>query len=705
MAQFRATAGEDFINPTTGQTVNFTQEQLDADEALGFLSEQFVPLSEAPTEAPEPEKLLNFNPESTGFVVPPEVFAARQQLANQTPAVVEPAVTPVTTSPTVEPGQEAGGEVTAAAGPGAGLPPSGSNLLQIVNETNPELFANRDFINGAFQAFAGRNATAAELNRFAGKKVGSAREAISALGRSGAGFKTGPAAGEDGTFDGETLGGGGLLFPELEEFTDVDSFVKSAIQLEEKMFEAAELPEAVRLREKREKLLTELEVDTTKLVDESKRKEELLKEQGVLENESKIQELRLQIAQKVGEYLQGEENIGNQLVAARTRRGRLGALMRQKAVDIGILQSEEAARMQNIELAEQIVDRTIELEFGPIRQEIENLSNFLDVNAALLTEAETKEANRLKGIVTQRTNLLNIQIAEKQSNMDLRSALAKEGLDVNGVDMNKSFAENLSAASGVIRTEILRREAREERLIGVRASASGGGKKTSEETLVEFQDRLNASRGEDGHVNTALYKAIEQEFVLKGGTREGFRAVFTPADNLNPEDASADEFRADPDDPDFSETDLDFLADQFNKTGEIPIQTDDVKLVRDLTARAEQRKFVSGAQEAGINTVDEAEALIRQRMAGGAQRGPGGTTINEPVAGAGQAVRELNAAGVDPGLTRQALTNITNEKDPLIKRAAREILESNLLEPGVTGFPRVSSEPVFSFFSNLFSDF
>ena len=54
-------------------------------------------------------------------------------------------------------------------------------LQQQVLSTNAGLTANAAFINGAFEAFLGRPATAAELSQYVGKNVGDARTAITQL--------------------------------------------------------------------------------------------------------------------------------------------------------------------------------------------------------------------------------------------------------------------------------------------------------------------------------------------------------------------------------------------------------------------------------------------------------------------------------------------------------------------------------------------
>lgn len=63
----------------------------------------------------------------------------------------------------------------------------GESLLQRVNETDGSLSANLDFINGAFQAYLGRDATQAELDRFEGETVEAVRNAL----------KTGAGAGSE----------------------------------------------------------------------------------------------------------------------------------------------------------------------------------------------------------------------------------------------------------------------------------------------------------------------------------------------------------------------------------------------------------------------------------------------------------------------------------------------------------------------------
>jgi hypothetical protein len=58
--------------------------------------------------------------------------------------------------------------------------PAGASLMDVVNATDGSLSSNKEFVNGAFQAFLGRDATQAELDQYTGQSVDAVRNALQA---------------------------------------------------------------------------------------------------------------------------------------------------------------------------------------------------------------------------------------------------------------------------------------------------------------------------------------------------------------------------------------------------------------------------------------------------------------------------------------------------------------------------------------------
>lgn len=175
-------------------------------------------------------------------------------------------------------------------------------------------------------------------------------------------------------------------------------------------------------------------------------------EAGVPDMIKQLQELNLRIAQKKSSYQAGEAKILDQAIPQGLLIGQQAALKRQEAVDMGLLYMQASALQDNVKLAQDLAQRTVDLQFADEEQRIQNTKLFLDFVGQDLSKEEAKQAARIELLLAEREQAVAEQKAEKNQTAQLMVDLAGQGIDPTefGINFNKSFNENLEIASPLI---------------------------------------------------------------------------------------------------------------------------------------------------------------------------------------------------------------------------------------------------------------
>lgn len=134
-----------------------------------------------------------------------------------------------------------------------------------------------------------------------------------------------------------------------------------------------------------------------------------------------LNKLNLQVADLAGMYDKEFARVETKGIQSGTAgvfyQGEQAAIQRQKAVEIGALSVRQAAMVGNLDLMNQRLEKTVELQFKPIENKIQQTLQFLDLNYQDMNAAEKRQADTLQ------TALAFQQQALQQQKEDRSNAL------------------------------------------------------------------------------------------------------------------------------------------------------------------------------------------------------------------------------------------------------------------------------------------
>src|SRR3990167_229273 len=221
------------------------------------------------------------------------------------------------------------------------------------------------------------------------------------------------------------------------------------------MWEMTQSSEQSKLEQQQGDMMDSLKTDYGKvgtMGDYARQQEESL---GINADSSRLKEINTQIAQKIGEYQQMQQNISQQPIPQGLLVGQSAALQRQAAIDVGVLQGQAEALRGNLELSYNMLDRAIQMEFEPVKQQIEATKFFLEQNQSQMTKEESKQAFKINQILALREQAVNQAIADKENVKNLMLSVAQAGGDPTMLDFNKSFQDNVAAVAPFLRKKEL----------------------------------------------------------------------------------------------------------------------------------------------------------------------------------------------------------------------------------------------------------
>lgn len=148
---------------------------------------------------------------------------------------------------------------------------------------------------------------------------------------------------------------------------------------------------------------------------------------GIPEQTKQLMDVTTQIAQRRGEFDKAITAQEGKVIPIEFITGRQAQLRRQQAVELGSLAAVGQAMIGNIQLAQQQAQRTVDLEYAPVEQEIANIREFLELNQEDFTNAEKKEAQKLTIALNERQRILDNEKENKNKINDIAIAVAKNG--------------------------------------------------------------------------------------------------------------------------------------------------------------------------------------------------------------------------------------------------------------------------------------
>lgn len=182
------------------------------------------------------------------------------------------------------------------------------------------------------------------------------------------------------------------------------------------------VPDSSALTTRAGELRTAISEGITNLGTRGERKAELQSQFGIPQDQQKLMELNLQMAQLRNAF---DTSIVNEEGVARPVEfitGRQAHLQNQKATQLGALAATSEALQGNIALAEQIATATIENEFADDEAELERLMFEFTENRAELERADKKGAEQLALHLDERSRIL----AERKDDRATVLAMAQE---------------------------------------------------------------------------------------------------------------------------------------------------------------------------------------------------------------------------------------------------------------------------------------
>lgn len=145
-----------------------------------------------------------------------------------------------------------------------------------------------------------------------------------------------------------------------------------------------------------------------------------LREQyGYSTNVKQLQEINTQMATLSAKFNKSIEDLSAGTGLTTTIGGKQGQLRRQMAVELGGLAAVAQALQGNITLAKETAKETVDLQYEPVLQEIDNLKFQLEVNMDSYDKQQKKDALAYQELLNERTRAIEEQKTERNNILNL----------------------------------------------------------------------------------------------------------------------------------------------------------------------------------------------------------------------------------------------------------------------------------------------
>lgn len=228
--------------------------------------------------------------------------------------------------------------------------------------------------------------------------------------------------------------------------SDLNSYVSSL----ESMWEFFKSSYQTELETTQQSLMEEYKSMTDQLGGESARYEELMDKYGISDTFKQLQEVNLQIAQLSSEYQTVGMTLDDQTIPSGIISGQTEAAKQDIAIKLTTLSAVASALTGNMTVAQNLVDKALEVEFGALEKQIEYTKSYYTMVSDQLSKEESKQWKTIELLMGERERIMGTQKEEKEKNYDLMLTLASNGLDTSTIDLEKSYEENLAIVSPLL---------------------------------------------------------------------------------------------------------------------------------------------------------------------------------------------------------------------------------------------------------------
>lgn len=237
-----------------------------------------------------------------------------------------------------------------------------------------------------------------------------------------------------------------LTFPDTPEL-DYESFVTSMKSL----YEKTETERQRQLEANQERLTKLYEEQITKFGEFPDRLESLRSEFEVKKKFDAIEEASLEVQKLNAEFDDLIFRINDQEIPISIIRGQEAKAIEKKALVIGAKNGVLQAMMGNLDLANQLIQQTIDLEFGSLEAQVAGTADLLNINRERLGAEESKQANIIQETLRFRERAIQERKEEKEFIKNLMLEVASIGGSPQNISLDKTLEENLSAYSAEMR--------------------------------------------------------------------------------------------------------------------------------------------------------------------------------------------------------------------------------------------------------------
>lgn len=172
---------------------------------------------------------------------------------------------------------------------------------------------------------------------------------------------------------------------------------------------------------------------------------------GVTQSTNQLQDLNKQIAAATAAF--NKQVVGAESQTADITTGVVGGqvnmIRRQQAAEVGALTSVAQAVQGNIELAYQTAEKSINLKYEPLENQLKQELQQLDFIYQDLSSAEKKQADSRATLLNERLRLIEEQKTEENNVNNIALEAAKNGADMNTINKirnSKTVGEAITAA-------------------------------------------------------------------------------------------------------------------------------------------------------------------------------------------------------------------------------------------------------------------
>jgi hypothetical protein len=198
---------------------------------------------------------------------------------------------------------------------------------------------------------------------------------------------------------------------------DANSFVNSL------MFNNTQTPAEQELSNNK----TNLKSLYDKLAGRSAEAQNLANQYQIPQYTRQLQETNTQLAQKKNEFAAMTQTAENKAIPTSFIVGEQNQIGKTAAVELGALAATAQALQGNIDLAYQTIDRTLEMEYKPIEDQIKYNLTAIDLNYKDMSIEDQKRADRLKLVLDERQQVVDNEKEVRKNNFGLGIEAATNG--------------------------------------------------------------------------------------------------------------------------------------------------------------------------------------------------------------------------------------------------------------------------------------